>query len=520
MTSRLFSPLFSLILSYSLLAEANSVDRDAKIWTAEQAIEYERFVNEQNRLQPTVKPFIINWISGGESTTPSVRSNEILPYSNEEMAQILSFETPQTCGEGRNYLNAQLAKVDRVFRLTRAYPQNQNSVPMACVTFIMKKFFEPALSAPKRMFAYCASDEGRPEPDPNDPTKHKYYMQPCVTESYVNTVYNSFRDVAECLNLPQKEFLPKYFNESGFHINAYGAGKDAGVGQLTASAIEIGVNRLKSYANEMKLSGKASCQRILAQQEILEPLDISFRNRCNLMASPQNPLRNFLYSAIFYRENLRYVAGIHYRQGEDVLIYADGNQRPLKNQAQEELGGAFERMQVREKLDRLGLREANLHRLKNMVVTLGYNSGVQTAMNRLNDYLNLRLEHTQKESQLQLTAKDFDFDQVDVAPLRKLALPKNPKKDSTPEEIEEIKKSEILRMAQFKKAYEKAYQLSFPEFLVLRTNAGPKPPEGVNPYELYGFPGYLSALAQKNKILKVNFPGGECTEDEYLKLRN
>ena len=67
--------------------------------------------------------------------------------------------------------------------------------------------------------------------------KHVFHMQPCVTEEYSTAVYNAFVDVTQCLNIPQKELLPKFFNESGMHINAFGGGKDAGVGQLTEAAI-------------------------------------------------------------------------------------------------------------------------------------------------------------------------------------------------------------------------------------------------------------------------------------------
>lgn len=471
-----------------------------------------------------------------------------------EPTQVLDFETPESCGEERNYLNSQIQKVANVYRLTRQESDHESkqNVPRQCLTFIMKKFFEPAMTAPKRMFAYCADATGRPEEDPASrgeiqpkidilkkliskkgirseefdaiskkirgyeaSVKHKYYMQPCVTEAYTQTVYNAFTDVANCFNIPQREILPKIFNESGFHINAYGAGKDAGVGQLTAEAIDAALPKLPYYITEMLKSHKPSCRRLSQYSSSFASVEPDLFNRCNLIASPENPLRNLFYTAVFYRESLRYVSGITFRAGQDIVLRNDGQEYVLKGRADEELGGALERQQIREKFERLGYKDVNLHRLKTMIVSLGYNSGVMTALNRLNDYLNERIEHSAIEKDLSLNASHFDFENIDVRKLRKIVIPQVSKKEDSEEERSQIAKAEVARMKSLPDYYGKAYRLSFPEYLVLRTNSGPN---GKEPYQLYGFPGYLSALALKNKILLSQFSGGECTTPGYLSL--
>lgn len=525
-------------------------DLDAKILDSEEAqeiLEQSEEINRAFRIRFKDKYYIDQ--SGAQ---PPEKKTEV--QVEAAPLQVLDYETPEMCGSERNYLESQIQSVHNIFKLPRTEidEEAKGNVPRQCLTFIMKKFFEPAMTAPKRMFAYCAKATGRPEEDAasreevqpkidvlkkqlakKDITaeetesiekkirgleasiKHKHYMQPCVTETYTQTIYNSFTDVANCFNIPQREILPKFFNESGFHVNAFGAGKDAGVGQLTAEAINATLKRLPYYIAEMRKSPKASCRRISEHASAFESIDSDLFNRCNLMASPENPLRNLFYMAVFYRESVRYVSGITFREGKDTVIRNDGQETPLKGTAGEELGGALERQQIREKFAKLGFKNVNLHRLKTMVVSLGYNSGTVTALNRLNSYLDERIQHSATEKDLNLSTKHFDFENIDVSKLRKSIMPQVAKKEATEDERKEIAKIEAARLKNLPEVYAKAYRLSFPEYLVLRTNSGPK---GKEPYQLYGFPGYLSALALKNKILSAQFPGGECTAPGYLNL--
>ena len=69
----------------------------------------------------------------------------------------------------------------------------------------MRKFID-ASSRASRYYSYCAQAGGGPV----RPKKTH-----CITPEYVQSVYNSYVDVLDCLDIPQKDLLPKLFNESG-----------------------------------------------------------------------------------------------------------------------------------------------------------------------------------------------------------------------------------------------------------------------------------------------------------------
>lgn len=572
-------------------AEATPVARDiaaadddvsAYVWTAEEAQDYTEFV------EATEKKLLVH------KTLPSpdfavseeqISAIEVSGLSDEDFHMATNFETADSCLPERNYLNDQVSNIPNVFKLKRKKSDDAATLPQSCVNFVLKKFYEPALTAPKRMFAYCKADSGRPVEDElsraewqpkidelkaqfeaaNEEkktelaakirsleynVKHVHQMQPCVTEDYATSIYNAFIDVTSCLNIPQKELLPKFFNESGMHMNAFGAGKDAGVGQLTGQAIVPTIDKLTRYVEEMRGSGKPACKRVLDVISSYEKIDPDFMNRCNLMAAPENPLRNLVYTAIFYKDSVRQVTGITYRAGIDVVVRQDKSEKALKNTDDEELGGSLEAVDVRAKFAQLGMPNVNLHRLKTMVVSLGYNSGTVTALRALNAFLNERIEYkmnpktpAKEKAKMNLTEKDFDFDSIDVAPVRSMIMPKTAKKDATEDEIKAVAKVEAARQANVYDNYKSAFKRTFPEFLTLRTNAGAQEDadcKGIKnskkclngqlrvgsentskraKYELYGWPGYLTALATKANILNANFKKHECTPAGYLSLR-
>ncbi|MFZ4403567.1 MAG: hypothetical protein ACOYOK_05635 [Pseudobdellovibrionaceae bacterium] len=177
------------------------------------------------------------------SLQPALSLNEVLDSecADCQQAEAAKFETAESCGEDRGYLLKQLENI-RAGELAVLDPQlpqktpfyiqtpsastaNIAQVPRKCIAFTMKNFALDILKAAQtrsNSFGYCESDQGAPRPG---------NYAPCVTEDYVNVVYNSFIDIADCMDLPQKLILPKIFNESGFHLNAiaplrvYAAGK-------------------------------------------------------------------------------------------------------------------------------------------------------------------------------------------------------------------------------------------------------------------------------------------------------
>jgi hypothetical protein len=133
----------------------------------------------------------------------------------------VEFEDYKTCDPRRNYLKPVIeafAKADptKSFVKTRTASENSHAdVPKKCVTYVMRSFLETlSQKNPFDSFAECAKGNGIPR---------QGMFKACVTSDYVDMTYNSFVDVADCLDLPQKVMLPKFLNESGFHLNAFGA---------------------------------------------------------------------------------------------------------------------------------------------------------------------------------------------------------------------------------------------------------------------------------------------------------
>lgn len=132
----------------------------------------------------------------------------------------VEFESEKSCNENRNYFSdniAEFAKIDpsKSYVKTRTSEVPKDSIPRKCVTYVMRSFLEGGsqLNA-SDSFATCDIGQGVPR---------QGAFKACVTEDYVNLVYNSFVDVADCMGLPQRMMAPKFLIESGFHINAFGA---------------------------------------------------------------------------------------------------------------------------------------------------------------------------------------------------------------------------------------------------------------------------------------------------------
>lgn len=591
-------------LDLSSMDYTSELSENNYLWTESEVREYEKFEDESNRLAMQEYTRLLQKKRLGRAPVPRGKEDERLaqiitqtsPLTEEEQKALADGVTVEkidgeSCqdvnGASRNYLENAFLKipdeylkprVSKTFAAEHATQKyyDQQKVTPRCVTFVMKKFFEPAMKEPKKLFAYCHESKGSPELDHEAQNlmreeiarleaelqsgeklseddklelskkikqlsgdvewRHKYYRTPCVTENYVNMTYNVFQDVTECLNISQKELLPKFFNESGLHINAYGGGRDAGMGQLTGAAIRVTKSVLSKYVEEMQKSGKASCERILNVRSAWEDIDPSPYQRCNLMGTPENPLRNLLYSGIFYKENVKMISGIYYSAGQDRVRLNTGDVADLTYTNKDQLGGLLGRNNAQEKLQKLGLKNVNMHDVKNILVALAYNSGPETTVNKFVDYLDERLEaknKTKKTDKIKfnLTPDDFNFALHDVKPVRqqimttfiKSILIENEKSETPDEvllkELHALREKERRRIIDLPTQYNNAYTLSLPQFLTMRTNAGPQPPDSKKrSYELYGYPGYLSALSLKNEILNKYFPNNECTNPNYLKL--
>ncbi|MDG0815869.1 hypothetical protein [Bdellovibrio svalbardensis] len=354
-----------------------------------------------------------------------------------DMASNVEFETAAQCGDDRNYFEQDLKKMPSDFTKTRR-DVDSSQPPRQCVTYIMKNFMP--LDKVLEFRGTCDSFDKSTNAYLKGP--QKFAKAACVTEPYVNSIYNSLVDVSDCFNIPLKELLPKLFNESGLHVNTLGRGGDAGVGQLTMGALKDDVfqeydnaqnkqtERLTSYewiVREMGKSTKPSCQRIKANKDAINiPLKVgtrlcskeqlaeeekngvakgalpcfaafTYQNRCLFMNGHENPLRNLVAMAVLYKNNQRNLTGVEYIAGEDRLnsqVYVPGTP----------YGRHFGTKNFVERFRRLGISNPDQEVIRQIILSLGFNIGLSYPISFMDKYLD------QRESlNLKLSSQDIDF---------------------------------------------------------------------------------------------------------------
>ena len=394
----------------------------------------------------------------------------------------VSYEDEKTCGPDRNYYSAALKKMPDFMREVR---DNfiEAQVGRECVAYIMRTFLSSAQKAKSSSFVRCSTVKVPPV------RGNKIH---CVTEPYVNSVYNALVDVSDCLNINQADLLAKLANESGLHINAFGKFGDTGIGQLTGDAISTAlqpywlvggrVKLIDYFTNEMALSNKPSCKRILSIPANYQKVSLDLSTRCSLMSPPENPYRNMLYTGLYYRASLHQIAGVKYVAGDDVVDNKDGvSAMPADKDFKP--GGLLEDFEIRKNLIALGLKDPDMKAVERAVVMLGYNAGPGTAANYLNIYLKKRVQN-----KVMLKETDVNFLTTDF-------LSKWQKSIS----LLITKKKVSAELAAARKT---AHTKSFPEFLVLMQNAGA--------------PGYLSRVAVKHKELLEKMGDERCVTPNFI----
>lgn len=390
----------------------------------------------------------------------------------------------------------QLAQVDHALNTTASIAdliQERSSSPTqmarGCMMYVMKGMRK---LLKRRSFALCASG-ANVAPMRGGP-------RVCLTKALVNSTYNSYMDVAECLGLNPANILPKLANESGFLLNTYGGGSDAGVGQLTRPAIDDVNQNYANYLKQMTAQAKTNpaCARIMKHKDLLTmvPKDISFR--CNLITAPENPLKNIVYMGILNKLNINSVKR------------------------------AFAKSNTVGKLQQLGLSNVNIDQLIEAIAMAGYNSGANTSTRILNSYLDKRLA-----ANLPLTADDFDFhgtatkkvydeliqSETDVITLaRSYVMAVIMKPEDTPD-VTSIK---VKRVALLPRKIKESYRLTFPEFIVYNQNNFDGVSDVIDAkFANIGSPGYLTFLALNDIRIKKEFAGqsGNCSNPEFFKIK-
>lgn len=200
------------------------------------------------------------------------------PAAEKRRPATLRFEE---CRSNRNYLETKIASMPSDYLRTHE-EEWTTQIPMRCIQAAQKNF--------SGNYAFCSSSTARPVPNAK---------KPCLTENYSTLMYNAFQDTMDCFNLDPKDFFLQIMIESGFHVNAINKkGWDSGLTQFTANGIKrVTANNLVERTRRILLeSSRPSCQRI---SNIVGHFDISLfevKNRCTMIATPENPYRSMLFN--------------------------------------------------------------------------------------------------------------------------------------------------------------------------------------------------------------------------------
>lgn len=451
-------------------------------------------------------------------------------FANETYSAIPQ-DTEQTCRPERMYLNhdLQLLKAQDVEHKYFTDRDDNDLVdaqfPKKCVHFAMKHFVVNIFSAdtkPVANFATCSANQGVPQ--------HTHWG-PCITEDYVNLIYNSFMDITSCLDLPQRSILPKLMNESGFHINTFAPlrvmsaasgikkeplnypwptlnpgehiiGGDAGIGQLTGPALADISENIGEWKDKIFRSDKPACKRItkfIKNNPELEQVKKDLPNRCSLIHAPENPMVSLIYYGVLFKTIER---NINYKwKSDDVdgLLSKSG----------------------------LSLTDAETQKVKEMLILLAYNAGASESLTFFENWLEARIDKA--EDGESVTIEDLDFsvdlpkDKIEVlnkdGNVEAVALPSlskvqvdalvNEYNDLISKESDEsFSRDQENRLALLKKInFSKLviHRISFPLYLRLYRTGNAK--------------GYLSYLRGFSYLINKNIGSNVCTDDSFLTFR-
>lgn len=202
------------------------------------------------------------------------------PAALETGNHIQRYAFEQCSASSRNYLEDQILRMPELYYRSHAADWTEK-VPMSCFQFAQKNYGGG--------FAACENEDGKPTTNAR---------RPCLTENYVTLTYNAYHDVMDCFSLDPKEYFLQIMIESGFHINAINkTGFDAGMAQFTANGIKrvLENNQVQRVRNHLFNSSRPSCSRISSIMGDFDIGSFSVKNRCAMIAIPQNPYRSMFF---------------------------------------------------------------------------------------------------------------------------------------------------------------------------------------------------------------------------------
>lgn len=401
------------------------------------------------------------------------------------------FEDFAKCDKKRQYLEKDLDKLPAVYKNERA--RSPGDFPRVCMTYIMRKNFEGVESITTNALSVCKKADGKPV--------HGNYPA-CVTEKYVNATYNYFTDVTACLGIPQRDFLPKLYLESGLHVNSINTKLyDGGLAQLTGPAIEYAKKEFSSMKKDVAASTTEACMRLAPYVKDLKPAESDTAHRCQLMTVPANPLLSIITMAAKIRQDTRAINNYMERPEYNIIP----------------------------RLEKLGLKPGDYDReqLMQMMIALGYNAGAKSAVVGLANYLSAI-----EASGRKLTKADFDVGGESL--IYSSVKGENAELTRAPSNDDERWAS---RVAKFKERVAALPTLRVPfkptvKEVKLKDAKGKlydsyklefKPSElsysaYMQIYQQSGAAGYLNFVARKADELNSQFKAGTCVPESYLAL--
>lgn len=394
----------------------------------------------------------------------------------------VNYEDKLACDSTRLFYEQQIQKNPKLKEMSAARFVAPGEFSHQCLTFSMNQF-----TVPKANYAICERSGGNPLLP-----GHK----PCVTPTLVNLTYNAFMDVTKCLDLNPKNLMPKVDFESGFFLNTYGENKKAGIGQLSKPEIDLVNTHFEKYWKEVekKATQNSYCSRLMASKDIINPVSSSNDERCSLIGLPHNPVRNIFYLAVLHKQNTA-----------DVTT-------------------KLEALQIKGRLEALGLNKPDMKFFVSMMTTAADTMGFERAVQILDSYLTQR-----QQAGLNLRPADFDFysnpqqtdldgearSETDIARANVMSSYMSPT-DTKAEVALKVARRRILPLE-----WASAYTKRFPVYLTYKANSY----DGhsvLQPFSVFGYPGYLTLIAERQQSIRAIFSNSElnpdqCTEKDYLK---
>jgi hypothetical protein len=136
--------------------------------------------------------------------------------------------------------------------------------------------------------------------------------RPCISENYVRYIYDRYKSVSRCVfkdsSISPKETFPLFALESGFHLNVTSGSGCRGIGQLSRIAVQemdsvdlADLEKCKRPFSKCSLYSHTECEPFKKHLSGPIPDHSEKLGECEVIAIPENPDSNLLYSLRMYR---------------------------------------------------------------------------------------------------------------------------------------------------------------------------------------------------------------------------